>query len=339
MITQTITNQALIGVQEPPDSWFNEVPLERTAARYLWYGLATSTRSTYSTARRDYTLFCLKTTRARYPATVETLTSWSANLGDRNLKSKTIKAYLTGLRSHHIDIGYAGGDIEAFHHPTLQRVIAGIRRLQGDDQTRERRPITRDLLLQLLNQFDKSTIQGATWHASFCLAFAGFLRMGEFTWSLSDRTPDFRRWHITRSSVILHEDSLELTLPSSKTDPFRRGVTITIAATGDDAYAIASLANLTTKFPAPLLAPLFDPGYPYTRTHVTQVLRNKLANLNIEGRYSGHSFRRGAATSARRAGLSEDEIQLLGRWKSDSYRLYIEAHPSYILNASRRHQR
>jgi len=29
----------------------------------------------------------------------------------------------------------------------------------------------------------------------------------------------------------------------------------------------------------------------------------------------------------------------LGRWKSDSYRLYIEAHPSYILNTSRRHQR
>ncbi len=284
-------------------------------------------------------MFCFLTARVKYPASISNLASWSANLGDKMIKAKTIKAYLTGLRSHHIDVGYSGTEIEAFHHPTLQRIIAGIRRLQGDDQTRERRPITRDLLLLLLRQFDQSTIEGATWHASFCLAFAGFLRMGEFTWSQSDRTSDFKQWHLTRSSVIFQNDSLQVTLPSSKTDPFRRGVTLTIAAVDDEACVKNSLANLFSKFPAPLLAPLFDPGYPYTRTHVTEVLRRTLATLSIEGRYSGHSFRRGAATSARRAGLSEDEIQLLGRWKSDSYRLYIEAHPSYILNASKRHQR
>jgi hypothetical protein len=117
----------------------------------------------------------------KYSASVSTLASWLASLGDKTVKAKTIKAYLTDLRSHHIDIEYSGTEIEAFHHPTLQRVIAGIRRLQGDSQTRERRPITRDLLLLLLHQFDQSTIEDATWHASFCLAFAGFLRMGEFT--------------------------------------------------------------------------------------------------------------------------------------------------------------
>jgi hypothetical protein len=284
-------------------------------------------------------MFCFMTTRNKYPASVSTLASWVASLGDKAVRAKTIKAYLTGLRSHHVDVGYSGSEVEAFRHPTLQRVIAGIRRLQGDSQTRKRRPITRDLLLLLLRQFDQSTIKAATWHASFCLAFAGFLRMGEFTWAQSDRTPDFKQWHLTRGSVIFLDEALELTLPSSKTDPFRRGMTLTIAATGDEACARTSLNNLVTRFPAPLLAPLFDPGYPYTRTHVTEVLRNTLATLNIKGHYSSHSFRRGAATSARRAGLSEEEIQLLGRWKSESYRLYIEAQPSYILNASRRHQR
>ena len=258
-------------------------------------------------------MFCFLTARVKYPASISNLASWSANLGDKMIKAKTIKAYLTGLRSHHIDVGYSGTEIEAFHHPTLQRIIAGIRRLQGDDQTRERRPITRDLLLLLLRQFDQSTIEGATWHASFCLAFAGFLRMGEFTWSQSDRTSDFKQWHLTRSSVIFQNDSLQVTLPSSKTDPFRRGVTLTIAAVDDEACVKNSLANLFSKFPAPLLAPLFDPGYPYTRTHVTEVLRRTLATLSIEGRYSGHSFRRDAAISARRAELSKDEIQLLER--------------------------
>ncbi len=131
--------------------------------------------------------------------------------------------------------------------------------------------------------------------------------MGEFTWSQSDRTSDFKQWHLTRSSVIFQNDSLELTLPSSKTDPFRRGITLTIAVS-DEACVKASLTNMFSRFPAPLLAPLFDLGYLYARTHVTEVLRRTLATLSIEGRYSGHSFRRGAAISARRVGLSEEEI-------------------------------
>ncbi len=78
------------------------------------------------------------------------------------IKVKIIKAYLIDLRSHHIDVEYSDIEIEAFHHSTLQRIIAGIRRLQGDDQTRERRSITRNLLLLLLRQFDQSIIEEAT---------------------------------------------------------------------------------------------------------------------------------------------------------------------------------
>ena len=258
-------------------------------------------------------------------------------MGDQRLQPKIIKANLTGLRSYHIDIGYADSNIEQFHHPMLQRIVNGIRRLRGETSKRERRPITRDILLQLIKQFDRTTLTSVTHHASFCLAFAGFLRIGEFTWTSFDAA-DFCRWNLTRGSISIKANKLELILPSSKTDPFRKGVTITIAASNDVACAVASMRNLTQRFPAESTTPLFDPGFPYTRGHVTAVLRRCLAMLRIEGQYSGHSFRRGAATSARRAGLSDEEIQSLGRWKSNSYRLYIEASPSYILSASRRLQ-
>ncbi|KAF6238651.1 hypothetical protein HO173_003157 [Letharia columbiana] len=157
-------------------------------------------------------------------------------------------------------------DLEVFHHPLLQRVIAGIRRLRGEADTKERRPITRDLLLHILTQFDKTSLEGATLHTSFCLAFTTFLRVGEFTWSQAEsEDSDFGRWHITRRSITLHSHHMELSLPSSKTDPFRRGITLSIAAANNDAYPIRSLRNLFTRFPVSGSSPLFNPGKAFTR--------------------------------------------------------------------------
>lgn len=71
-------------------------------------------------------------------------------------------------------------------------------------------------------------------HAAYCLAFAGFLRIGEITYSFEDRQkPDFKRWHVIRSSVCFFKDSMTLTIPSSKTR-FKEDVTVTIAAVNDE---------------------------------------------------------------------------------------------------------
>lgn len=42
---------------------------------------------------------------------------------------------------------------------------------------------------------------------------------------------------------------------------------------------------------------------------------------------------------AQEASLADEEIQLLGPWKSDSYQLYIDISAAYIFNALQRHQR
>ncbi len=232
-------------------------------------------------------------------------------------------------------------DLTMFHSAQLERIIAGIRRLHGEANTRERCPITKDILLRILSLFNQSTRLETTLYASFCLAFAAFLRVGEFTYTARDREDDeFCHWFLTRRSVRLYNDHLELTLSASKTDPFRRGITLTVASAEDDAYPVKALKHLFQRWPAASDMPLFETaaGVLFTRDLVTSSLRQSLKSLHIEGHYSGHSFRRGAATSARLAGLSDEEIQLLGRWKSDSYRLYIVTHPSRILLASRRHQ-
>ena len=130
---------------------------------------------------------------------------------------------------------------------------------------------------------------------------------------------------------------IELTVPASKTDPFRKGVTIPVAGSNDAACPTSSLRHLFTAFPAPPGAPLFEPvrGEAFSASMITQALRSILSNQGLKSHYSGHSFRRGAATEARNAGLPDSTIQLLGRWKSDSCKLYVVTNREFLLQASR----
>ena len=51
--------------------------------------------------------------------------------------------------------------------------------------------------------------------------------------------------------------------------------------------------------------------------------------------YNTHSFRIGAATSAKAAGISDLHIQMLGRWQSDAYQRYIKTPPEDLAKFSK----
>ncbi|KAG7444088.1 uncharacterized protein BT62DRAFT_873964, partial [Guyanagaster necrorhizus] len=56
-----------------------------------------------------------------------------------------------------------------------------------------------------------------------------------------------------------------------------------------------------------------------------QTLKTCLTVLGIDLlKFSGHSFHCSAASSAAITGFSDYEIQLLGCWHSDAYKLYID---------------
>ena len=266
---------------------------------------------------------------------LQSLASWIGSLARQKISSNTIRTYVTGLRSFQVDSGI--GNLDIFQHPSVKKMLVGLRRLEGEGNKYERLPITRDILLRLLAQLDTTEELQATVHAAYCLAFAGFLRIGEFTYSAVDlNDTQFALWHVTKGSVNLQADRLLLSLPASKTDRFRKGVTLTIAATSDGACVVSSLRNLFARFPKPSTAPLFhSPIGPFTREYLTARLRSDVKKLGIKGNFSGHSFRKGAATSAERISLSREEIQLLGRWKSDAYKRYIQPSQARALDISR----
>jgi len=113
----------------------------------------------------------------------------------------------------------------------------------------------------MLTMLDANDPRDANLYGTFCITHAGFLRAGEITCTaknIIDAYTEFAQSNLTRRSIQFKEDRLPLTLPSSKTDPFRKGVTITLSASSDTACPVTAKRHLYELCPSwTPLAPLF----------------------------------------------------------------------------------
>ena len=209
-------------------------------------------------------------------------------------------------------------------------------------------PLTGPYLQLIIHHLSPINYNDAATRAAFTLAFRGFLCVGEFTYTERDRElgQAFGKWFITKRTITIwaRGSFMELTIPSSKIAPFRRGIKLIIATRNDSAcpvHARQQFLDLDTH--RGQHSPLFCIGQSsqqaFTREHVVQRLQN-LALIAVLGHsaWTGHSFRRGAATWATKTGLSEHEIQTLRRWKSDAYKAYIEYTEREQITLSKRFQ-
>ena len=92
--------------------------------------------------------------------------------------------------------------------------------------------------------------------------------------------------------------------------------------------ALTRLLLLSQSLPldAPLFAYPVGSGYKalsyqHFNKHLSQHIR--AAGIPSSG-YTSHSFRRGGASYMLKAGIPADVIQVLGDWKSDCYKIYLE---------------
>jgi len=214
-----------------------------------------------------------------------------------------MKLYLAGIRSYQLDLGI---ESSAFSDPRLERAIQGIKRDLNEPERRTRTPLTRPYIICILHHLQPNTYDHAVIQAAFTLAFAGFLRVGQFTYKELDKElgASYQNWFLAKGSVRIRGKGsyIELILPSSKTDPFRKGITLTIAASNDAAcpiHAIQHFFSLDTHHPPH--STLFCHGrveqQAFTREYVVQQLQHLALTAGLgQGSWNGHSFRRGAAT-------------------------------------------
>ena len=191
--------------------------------KLLHYALAKSSRNTYAAGQRRYINFCKMARTKPIPMSECTLTLFITHLATSNISQGTIKVFLSAVRHMHICKGLHNH----FNHqvtPRLQLILRGIKKRQtGMNSTRTRLPVTVQMLHSIRSLLSKesTSYNNTTLWAMCCLAFFGFLRVGEFT--IPTEGSYDPSCHLSLSDIAVDNRKnpglLQLFLKQSKTDP------------------------------------------------------------------------------------------------------------------------
>jgi len=255
------------------------------------------------------------------------LTYFVAFLYKEGLAAGTVKSYLSAARYTQIALGF--GDPNIASMPQLEYVVKGLKKRTSMGQRRERLPITPDILQALKKVWEGNADreEAVMLWAAVCMCFFGFLRSGEVV-TPSDNEYD-KTVHLSYGDVRINStvnpQYLEVRIKASKTDPFRKGVTVYLGRTDNDLCPVSAILAYMVqrgKEEGPFF--WFTNERFLTRERLVTAMRAALEQAGFDSRkYAGHSFRIGAATTAARSGLPDSLIKTLGRWESAAYTIYI----------------
>ena len=213
-------------------------------------GLAQSTQRSYNAGKNRFITFCQEANLTPFPAAESTLCIFAAYLALQGLKHHTIKSYLSAVRHLQIEKNC----FDPFNQQSLVKlelVLKGVKRYQAalGVKSRPRLPITPSILRKIKTTWDRKAADPdyvMLW-AACCLCFYGFLRAGEMTVQ-SDRGFDPSVNLDIAIDNPANPTLVRVSIKASKTDPFRKGVSIFLGRTYNDICPIAALlAYLAAK--------------------------------------------------------------------------------------------
>ena len=244
------------------------------------------------------------------PASEWTSCVFATFLAD-SLRHSSIKVYLSAVQSLHVGQGFPDPLENCLW---LQRVVREIKRSQGSLPANQRLPISGKIRI-IYSALGLNSFGDHMFWAACLLAYFGFLRSAKFT------IPSLSAFHPSRHlsvcdialDVPLNTSCLQICIKASKTDPFRKGCNILIRSGSPPLCAVQAVVSFLEHWgnrPGPQF--LFENGLSLSRSLLTDRLRVILVSAGLPGDFSSHSFRIGAATSAARAGIPDQLIQVLG---------------------------
>ncbi len=270
-------------------------------------------------------MFCLYFGFNIIPASASTLSLYIQFLA-RSFKSvQSIQNYLSGVKLMHV---LANLPCPQFDMVELKLALKGLKRVKLHTP-KQALPITPDILIQIRYALDITLpIQAAFW----ALCLLAFFTMSRKS-NLVPLTPSSfdKDKQLCRRDITIDNDCLLIRIKWSKTNQFAsRTLYIPLLAMPDSVLCpVAAYKNMIALIPGQGVKPAFmiiknGKFEPFIYKQFQSMIKTSIANIGLQPQcYSSHSFRRGGATTAFRANVPPELIQLQGDWASDAYKRYL----------------
>ena len=277
---------------------------------------AKGTYKNYTGVLNRFTKFC-KMLRVDVKPTCENLLLYMQYLCNEGLVATSIKRHVSALKT----IGrWEGYQIPDKWELEVTMLLRGIEK-QQKHQVRQALPFTPEILQKIFKTFDRSSKDTTMW-AIFVTAFLSFLRKSHFTVNEQGESEHL----ILQKHVKLLNDRVELVIVSTKTS--LETMTIPLLKNENKLFCpVRAIELMRRRNPEQGAdAPAFIvEGEAVKYADLLNEIKHRVRIVGLDPtKYSSHSFRRGGATTAAQAGLTENEIKNLGGWKSECFRQYIQ---------------
>ena len=119
---------------------------------------------------------------------------------------------------------------------------------------------------------------------------------------------------------------IQLHIKQSKTKLFRQEIEVFLGRTRAAICLVTALLHyIMVRNPQPKPRFILTLGAHLTWAYLMASLQAALRTASLDNKqYNGHSFRIGVATTAAQRGIVDSLNQILSRWCSDAYKLYIK---------------
>jgi hypothetical protein len=290
----------------------------------MGFTVEASSARAYSSGLQSYLTFCKKHHLPITP-TPDTLSLFVVYMCSF-IRPTSVQSYLSGI-CHSLEDTFP--DVRDNRNSRLvTRTLAGCFK-------RAAAPVRRKCALQLedLDMLLRTySLSGAyddkLFLAIIFTAFWALLRLGETVMpdTIALRMP---KKMSLRYPLTLSTRSYSFFLPTHKADHFYEGNKIVVLSRSDSRNPVPVFTRyLNARDAVHGLKPFLwirENGSVPTRSWFMDRLRR-----HFPAEIGGHSLRAGGATAYALAGAADDRIQALGRWSSDTFKLYIRKNPALL---------
>ena len=313
--------------------------LTKAVNRFWKHGLAAGTRAAYTRHMRRYRRWCRRHNidgdgETAKPSELD-LCFFVTSEARRGLQPGSVKAQLSAIRAGTLANGFGDPcrDDNGGCLPALQRLVRGISR-STNKARKLRKPLTVDKLaaaIKFAREATGSTFNGAALKAALSLGVYPLLRVGELVSPKTTGHNPAKGLNVEDVEFLPSFDNpnrMEVTVKNSKGDPFRNGCVLKVVANGSDTCPVTLMKRwLVIRGGAGGKGALFklNSGKLLTRSVLQKWMRSALTLAGYVGEeHSCHSLRAGGAESLVATGFDSSVIQVMGRWQSNAFLLYLK---------------